>query len=152
MCDNIEINKELFDVIMRLKRQSHGNIKLKDLYAGEFMALRIIYKLKMDEDKDSLGVKTSDISNCMFMKKPTTSKMLNNLEDKGYIIRLSDKKDRRITYIDLTQKGIDLLEKHHKEMVDYTNLVISKLGKEDTETLVDLLNKLSDIMEDLNKN
>ena len=62
------------------------------------------------------------------------------------------KKDRRITYIDLTQKGIDLLEKHHKEMVDYTNLVISKLGKEDTETLVDLLNKLSDIMEDLNKN
>ena len=37
-------------------------------------------------------------------------------------------------------------------MVDYTNLVISKLGKEDTETLVDLLNKLSDIMEDLNKN
>ena len=28
----------------------------------------------------------------------------------------------------------------------------SKLGKEDTETLVDLLNKLSDIMEDLNKN
>ena len=78
--------------------------------------------------------------------------MLNNLEDKGYIIRLSDKKDRRITYIDLTQKGIDLLEKHHKEMVDYTNLVISKLGKEDTETLVDLLNKLSDIMEDLNKN
>ena len=31
MCDNIEINKELFDVIMRLKRQSHGNIKLKDL-------------------------------------------------------------------------------------------------------------------------
>ena len=30
LCDNIEINKELFDVIMRLKRQSHGNIKLKD--------------------------------------------------------------------------------------------------------------------------
>ena len=42
LCDNIEINKELFDVIMRLKRQSHGNIKLKDLYAGELMALRII--------------------------------------------------------------------------------------------------------------
>ena len=37
LCDNIEINKELFDVIMRLKRQSHGNIKLEDLYEGEFM-------------------------------------------------------------------------------------------------------------------
>ena len=110
LCDNIEINKELFDVIMRLKRQSHGNIKLKDLYAGEFMALRIIYKLKMNEEKDSLGVKTSDISNCMFMKKPATSKMLNNLEDKGYIIRLSDKKDRRITYIDLTKKVLIYLK------------------------------------------
>ena len=152
MCDNIEINKEFFDVIMRLKRQSHGNIKLKDLYAGEFMALTAIYKLRMKECNDSIGVKTSDISNCLFMKKPTTSKMLYNLEDKGYINRLSDKKDRRRTYIDLTKKGTDLLEKHHKEMVDYTNLVISKLGEEDTKTLVNLLNKLCDIMEDLNKN
>ena len=152
MCNNIEINKEFFDVIMRLKRQSHANIKLKDLYAGEFMALRIIYKLKLMQGEESIGVKTSDIGNCLFMKKPATSKMLNNLEDKGYINRLSDKKDRRITYIDLTQKGIDLLQKHHKRMMNYINNVINELGEDDTKTLVNLLNKLCDIMEDLDEN
>ena len=152
LCNNIEISKEFFDVIMRLKRQSHANIKLKDLYAGEFMALRIIYKLKMMQVEESIGVKTSDIGNCLFMKKPTTSKMLNNLEDKGYINRLSDKKDRRVTYIDLTQKGVDLLQKHHRSMINYTNEVINRLGEEDTKTLVKLLNKLCNIIEDLNEN
>ena len=86
------------------------------------------------------------------MKKPTTSKMLNNLEDKGYINRLSDKKDRRVTYIDLTQKGVDLLQKHHRSMINYTNEVINRLGEEDTKTLVKLLNKLCNIIEDLNEN
>ena len=152
MCNNIELNKEFFDVIIRLKRQSHANIKLKDLYAGEFMALRIIYKLKLMQGEESIGVKTSDIGNCLFMKKPATSKMLNNLEDKGYINRLSDKKDRRVTYIDLTQKGIDLLQKHHKRMMNYINNVINELGEDDTKTLVNLLNKLCDIMEDLDEN
>lgn len=152
MCNNIEINKAFFDVIMRLKRQSHANIKLKDLYASELIALRIIYKLKNIENKNNVGVKVSDIGNCLFMKKPATSKMLNTLEDKEYINRLYDKKDRRVTYIDLTQKGIDILEKHHNEMIDYTNLVIEKLGEEDTKTLVVLLEKLCDIMEELNEN
>ena len=96
MCKNTDINKEFFDAIIRLKRQSHANIKLKDLYASELMGLRIIYKLKMMQDDNSIGVKTSDIGNYLFMKKSATSKMLNNLEDKGYINRLYDKKDRRV--------------------------------------------------------
>ena len=128
MCNNIEISKEFFDVIMRLKRQSHANIKLKDLYAGEFMALRIIYKLKMMQGEESIGVKTSDIGNCLFMKKPEKKK------------------------IDLTQKGVDLLQKHHRSMINYTNEVINRLGEEDTKTLVKLLNKLCNIMEDLDEN
>ena len=152
MCKNTDINKEFFDAIIRLKRQSHANIKLKDLYASELMGLRIIYKLKMTQDDNSIGVKTSDIGNYLFMKKSATSKMLNNLEDKGYINRLYDKKDRRVTYIDLTQKGIDLLDKHNDIMINYTNSMISRLGEEDTKTLVNLLNRLCDIIEDLNEN
>lgn len=152
MSNSIEINKEFFNVLMRLKRQSHSNIKLKDLYAGELIALRVIYKLEQMKEEKTIGVKTSDIGNCLFMKKPTTSKMLNNLEDKGYINRLSDKKDRRIIYIHLTQKGIDILEKHHNDMTKYTNSVIDKLGEEDTKTLLELLNKLCDIMENMDDN
>ena len=149
MCHNNEVNKQLFEAVLKLKKQSHVNFKLKDIYAGEFMALRTIHKLKQKNDENSIGVKTSDIGNCLFMKKPATSKMLNNLEDKGYINRLSDKKDRRVTYIDLTERGEELLEKHHRQMVDYTNRVIHEMGEEDMKTFIKLLNKLSDIMDDL---
>ena len=69
-----------------------------------------------------------------------------------HINRLYDKKDRRVTYIDLTQKGIDLLDKHNDIMINYTNSMISRLGEEDTKTLVNLLNRLCDRIEDLNEN
>ena len=85
-------------------------------------------------------------------KRTSIRTYLFRLEDKGYINRLYDKKDRRVTYIDLTQKGIDLLDKHNDIMINYTNSMISRLGEEDTKTLVNLLNRLCDIMEDLNEN
>ncbi|ETJ39434.1 hypothetical protein Q604_UNBC06702G0002, partial [human gut metagenome] len=49
-------------------------------------------------------------------------------------------------------KGIDLLDKHNDIMINYTNSMISRLGEEDTKTLVKLLNKLCNIMEDLDEN
>ena len=85
-------------------------------------------------------------------KRTSIRTYLFRLEDKGYINRLYDKKDRRVTYIDLTQKGIDLLDKHNDIMINYTNSMISRLGEEDTKTLVNLLNRLCDIIEDLNEN
>ncbi|MGM9536105.1 MAG: MarR family winged helix-turn-helix transcriptional regulator [Intestinibacter sp.] len=146
MCKDKELNRKFFDAAFRFKKQSHKSIKLNDLHTGEYLALKTINRLKALE-KDSIGVKTSDIGKCLFMKKPATSKMLNNLEDKGYINRFSNKIDRRVTYVDLTQKGVDLLEKHHKQMLEYTNKIIDRMGEDDIEELIRLLNKLSDIIE-----
>ncbi|WP_455544375.1 MarR family winged helix-turn-helix transcriptional regulator [Intestinibacter sp.] len=151
MSESKQINREFFEAIAKFKRRPHKNIKIQNLYAGEYMALRTIEKLKMINE-DSIGVKTSDIGNCLCMKKPATSKMLNNLEDKGYIKRLSDKKDRRVTYVDLTQEGENLLKEQHQQMIDFTNRVVDEMGEEDTKTLTDLLNKLFDIIDHLSEN
>lgn len=140
--------KELWYTTNRLKKAWQECIKEKDLHVGEFMTLRSIYKLGQDE-KNSLGVKTSDIGESLCMKKPATSKMINNLEDKGYVNRVSDKRDRRITYVNLTEKGIKLFEQHKIKMTNYTNKIIDKMGKEDMETFLILLNKFSDSIEDI---
>lgn len=144
-----DINRRFFDALFRLRKNTHRKSdELRELHTGEYAALKTIYRLKRFGNDDSVGVKTSDIGKCLFMKKPATSKMLNNLEDKGYINRFSSRRDRRVTYIDLTDKGVDLLEKHHQQMIEYTNQIIEKMGKEDVEELIRLLNKLSDIIEE----
>ena len=143
-----DIKKEFFYALMKLNRQSLRSIKLKELYAGEYMALRTIYRLKTTESKCSDGVKTSDIGDCLSMKKPATSKMLNNLEDKGYIKRFSNKKDRRITYIDLTEEGENLLIKHHQQVDEFLDNIINKMGEDDIKMLINLLNKLSNVILD----
>lgn len=143
-----DLNRRFFDALFRLKKETHRKSdELRELHTGEYAALKTIYRLRTLENEDSIGVKTSDIGNCLFMKKPATSKMLNILEDKGYINRFSNKRDRRVTYVDLTDKGVDLLEKHHEQMIECTNQIIEKMGKEDVEELIRLLNKLSDIIE-----
>lgn len=142
------LNRRFFDALFRLRKDTHRKSdELRELHTGEYVALKTIYGLRRWEGDDSIGVKTSDIGRCLFMKKPATSKMLNNLEDKGYINRFSNRRDRRVTYVDLTDKGVDLLEKHHERMIEYTNQIIEKMGKEDVEELIRLLNKLSDIIE-----
>lgn len=147
--DDMNINRRFFDALFRLRKHTHRKSdELRQLHTGEYAALKTIYRLREFEGEDSIGVKTSDIGKCLFMKKPATSKMLNNLEDKGYINRFSNKKDRRVTYVDLTEKGVELLEKHHEQMIDYTNQIIEKMGEEDVEELIRLLNKLSDVIED----
>ncbi|MGM9533357.1 MarR family winged helix-turn-helix transcriptional regulator [Intestinibacter sp.] len=151
MNEGRELSRRFFDALFRLKKQTHrksDELRSLELHTGEYVALKTIYRLRTVENEDSIGVKTSDIGNCLFMKKPATSKMLNSLEDKGYINRFSNRRDRRVTYIDLTAKGIDLLEKHHKQMTEYGNQIIEKMGKEDVEELIRLLNKLSDIIEE----
>lgn len=142
-------SKELIESLMKVKRLSHKCIKTKDLHPGEYMTLNTIYRLKMIQEEASLGVKTSDIGKCLEMKKPATSKMLNNLEDKGYIKRLSNKKDRRVIYIDLTDSGLELLKYHHLQMEDFTSKIIDKMGKDDMETFISLLNKLSNSIQEL---
>ena len=42
--------------------------------------------------------------------------MLNLVEEKGLIKRTSDKEDRRIVYIELTESGIDLLNEESKNL------------------------------------
>lgn len=140
--------KEFWDSTSKLKDIWHKSMKEKEFNMGEFMIIKTIYFLTHNSE-DSLGVKPSDIGKNLFIKKPTISKILNNLEDKGYINRISNKVDRRIVYVNLTEKGIRLFEEHKIKMSTYMNKIVSKMGNEDMDILITLVNKLSNSLEEV---
>ena len=114
---------------------------------SEIMMLKVI---NLDTSKTE-GVTISALSERLKISKSAVSQMINVLEDKGYVERITTKNDRRIVYVRLTEIGEQSLEKSLRSLLESLNQVFVRMGEEDTETLLRLLNKLYVIVDDYKK-
>lgn len=70
--------------------------------------------------KASGTARVTDLSAMMMVSKPTASRMINTLCDKGVIRKRADEKDRRLVYLDLTPRGrrvVDEKEAKQRELI-----------------------------------
>ncbi|HEY8909557.1 MAG TPA: MarR family transcriptional regulator [Desulfosporosinus sp.] len=118
-----------------------------ELPRSEIMMLKMI---NLDTSQNE-GVTISTLSERLEISKSAVSQMINVLEDKGYVERITTKNDRRIVYVRLTESGEQSLEKSLQSLLKHLNQVFDKMGEEDTETLLELLNKLYIIVSDYKK-
>ena len=70
------------------------------------------------------------------------------MEEKGLIRREVDKNNRRNTYVYLTDKGLESREMAAKAMDDFTGRVMKRMGDENVEMLISLIQKMTSIMEE----
>ena len=87
-------------------------------------------------------VTPTELSEVMEVTKPAISKMLNVLEDKGYIERQQDSKDRRAVYVTLTEKGQGVREESMKIVREAVNRIIRQMGDQAADRLIDALQDL----------
>ena len=113
--------------------------------------MKIIYHdyINHKDDENYYGIKTSDLTKNLCITKPATSKALNSLEEKGYIQRSSNKTDRRVVYVKLTEEGKLYLEEQNIKFKNFTCKVVEKMGEEDTDNLIRLFDKLYNIIEEI---
>ncbi len=79
-----------------------------DFNRGE---IPLMYKLL----KEGEGKTQKEICEMLYVSKSTTSKIINNLVEKGYVIKERDEADKRITKIYLTERK-DEIEKLIKDL------------------------------------
>ncbi|HEX3037569.1 MAG TPA: MarR family transcriptional regulator [Oscillospiraceae bacterium] len=145
---------QLFAVFSRIRKTKHSMPSFDGLPQGEFIMMHMISRCIQDQEDegDDSGVKVSDLSEHLHMSKPAASQMLNSLEDKGFIERKVTKNDRRVVLVNLTKTGNDLMEENHQRFVDKIDKIIQRFGKDDTDTLILLLDKLCNILENMMDN
>lgn len=144
-----EYGHELIEVAHRMKRMIMSNTGKRELYHGEFMMLGVIDSIiecNLKEGIDEPGAKVGEISKRLRATKSATSKMLRALEDKNYIERATDKKDRRTVFIRLTEEGDKLITEHKQKMNIFICEVIEELGIEKMDVLIKTLDSLHNIM------
>lgn len=93
---------------------------------------------------DSLSM--SDLGKTLMVSKPNVSALVNKLIEKGFVIRSSDKLDRRIIKIRLSGKGNQFVEKYNKIYLDQLTKRLISLSDEELELFSASLQTVKDIL------
>ncbi|NLY96716.1 MAG: MarR family transcriptional regulator [Clostridiaceae bacterium] len=130
-----------------MRRQLNRFISGGNLSQGEYLVLRNI-RLSNKESKgdDREGtLKAADLSDMLELSRPSITRILNTLENRGYITRSIDPKDRRSIRMELTDAGNEAFDLANRRIADTAERIAESLGEDDTDKLTELLDKLAEV-------
>jgi DNA-binding MarR family transcriptional regulator len=135
---SIDLTQELFQIMKRFPRPKLKQSSIDGLTRSEYELL-VMLVMNLDENKTALSV--SELADLLVITPAGVTHLVNPLEDKGYIKRLQDRKDRRIVLIGLTDKGTEVAEALIAEVQEQLIGLVNHLGEEDSKTLVHLMSR-----------
>ena len=86
------------------------------------------------------------LSEAMFRSKHSVTKIMDNLEKEGFIIRDFSSQDRRVTIIRVTEAGLEYVKKNQHKGEIRAKQVMDCMNEADQKTLTELTEKLNDRM------
>lgn len=146
--------KRLIEVMAKIRRvsskhQAEDIIPQREFYVLEIIHSRMRCRSGEQENLVPPGVRVSELSEMLHITMPSVSQMINGLEQKGYVKRVTTKNDRRVVYITLDTEGEAALNKAKKAFLSFTDEIVSRLGHEETEQLISLCTRLYEIIGDI---
>ena len=132
-----DIVDKMLAVSSQFKRLSMMHNRNSDrLKAGERAVLLCIAESPEQE------LKGSEIAGALGVAAPGVTFVLNRMEEKGFIKRTMDKKDRRAVIVTITEQGRLALEETIAELKMKIKKLAEYLGEDDSRTLIRIANKL----------
>ena len=142
---------QFYQSMLRLKHATH---KLPSPHEGvshfDFLSINLIRNYQEDHP-DLPGMKISLLCEKMELSRSAMSQHINALEAKDFVVRTASKTDRRVTYLSLTDRASDLLRESKEAFLMQIKSVCDMLGREDTEMIIELTDKVSQIYVSLSK-
>ena len=145
-----KLTSEFLSIMYRMKlltRKKHS-IEM-DLPHAEFCMIMAIAKCnEHEQNKAKPGITVSEVVEELGTTLPAGSKLLRNVEQKGLIERIANVQDRRVTYVQLSQKGRDILKKQVLARDKMMENIVLKMGEENMEILLSQLQMLYQIVKE----
>jgi DNA-binding MarR family transcriptional regulator len=96
---------------------------------------------------------TGEVAARMHITSGTVTSLLDNLERKQYVVRSSDRDDRRRVLIDINPAAQALLDEALPAIQQVARLLVDRIGSERQQVLLDILDEVrhaaADLPEDL---
>ena len=85
-----------------------------------------------------------DIVELRMIAKSYISKSVENLIKKGFLVRISDKEDRRIIHLQLTDKSIPIIDDARLKQKEFVEILFAGMDANEIEMFESLLTKIFD--------
>lgn len=127
-----------------VRTAEHLGSRIADLFKGfgltatQYNALRILRGARPG------GLACGEIGERMFTKESDITRLLDRLETRGLITRKRPANNRRTVITKITADGESLLAELDVPVVEFNRTAASRLGRDELETLIGLLEKLRD--------
>ena len=95
------------------------------------------------------GITSSELAETLNVSLPRIASLLNSLESKNLVKKLTDKEDKRKTIVNITAVGKELVLEKKEESINKLTRVIEKLDEEDINQYIRLAKKIGKIMDEM---
>lgn len=140
---NIAIHNRLMYAFQRIRKVNV--VPETGISKMEFFALQAIGGYQQQTGLP--GIYVSEVAHNLRIASSQTSRMLRSLEERNLIGRQVDDRDRRNTYVFLTEEGKEVCQRTQVFIKSYMERVLKSMGEERVEELIRLCNELADVME-----
>lgn len=142
------LKKDYIQGLFRFKKSGFGFPKVSDLNMKELFVMAGLCNNIYGVDA---SVDLSEVQSHTHITKPAISQMFSSLEKRGYLIRETDKTNRRKITVVLTPEGEEVLKRAKEEADRMLDETLQRLGEENSKKLIALLTQLSDIADEINQ-
>jgi DNA-binding MarR family transcriptional regulator len=119
-----------------LRAQVEARLKDFGLTGTQYNALRILRGAGPD------GLPCREIGERMITHDPDITRLLNRLEDRGFVERTRARHDRRVIYGKITAVGLKLLREMDSPIEKYSRDMLQHVGQAKLQQLIDLLEEV----------
>lgn len=134
--------------IQIMQRMQKSNLNFRHDIGMPHSEYGVLQIIDCKGDKED-GLTITAISEAIQISKPAVSQIINAMEDKEMVERVTTKKDRRIVYVRLTSKGKDALKSARKIASQRLGLVLDQMGEVDAHEFLRLLDRFATITGEL---
>jgi len=87
----------------------------------------------------------SDLSKNLGVALSTMTELVDRLAKKQFVEKIKDLRDRRIVWINLTEKGARIIQEINKKKQRYILNILEKLTEKERRLLIDILERVSQV-------
>ena len=91
-------------------------------------------------------VKVSDISDVLGLPRPSVNKTIKDMENLGFVKKMTTKEDGRIVFIQLSDSGKSLIDKYVDEYFTSLSKDLSDITDEKADIMIEVLEKMYAVM------
>lgn len=118
----------------------HKTSRMYNQKANEYDVSISVGFILLNVDKE--GTPSTQLGPKMGMEPTSLSRTLKTMEEKGFIHRIVDKKDKRKVLIHLTEAGLEKRHIARQVVLDFNDRIISSIPKGKLKTFFEVAEKL----------